>query len=136
MKVPPLLILAILTGALRPAQNGPIIGDFTKSPTEHLVIQIDQRFVVRSLKGVITHKEGYREPLAGVLFEIQGSGPDKKIRHVVTNEHGEFRIRNVPFGIYEFKTTLDGFNSIMGTISVSKHAPKSNNIKIELTVGA
>lgn len=134
MKLAWLFILAFLTAAPNPTQ-GPIIGEFSKSPTEHIIIQMDQPFVVRSVKGVTIRTVG-GEPLTGVLFEIQGPGTEKKIRHAQTNEQGQFRIGNVPIGIYKFKTTLNGFQSVMGTISVSKQAPKTNEIKIEIPVGA
>ena len=131
MNVVWLLIWAIAAAA----QDKASIGDFTKSPTEHIINRLEQPFVVRSVKGVIIRKEGYREPLPEVLFEIQGPDTDRKIRRATTDEHGRFRMGHVPMGTYKFKAILTGFQSVMGTITVSKKAGKTAEIKIEMPVG-
>jgi hypothetical protein len=117
------------------AQEKASVGDFTKSPTEHIINQMEQPFVVPSGKGIISRRQGDQGPLPNVLFEIQGPGVDRKIRRASTNEHGRFKIGHVPVGTYKFKVTLDGFQSVMGTITVSKKAGKTDEIKIELGVG-
>jgi hypothetical protein len=117
------------------AQDKATVGDFTKSPTEHIIVQLEQPFVVRSVKGFIHRKQGDQEPLPDVLIEIQGPGNDRKIRRATTDEHGRFRIGHVAGETYKFKTTLNGFQSVMGTITVSKKATKQDEIKIEVPVG-
>jgi Carboxypeptidase regulatory-like domain len=111
------------------AQNP--IGDFTRSPNEHIINEMHQPFVVNSVAGVFNVQRG--GPLAGVLFEIQG--PDRKIRRCKTDDKGRFRIGHVPPGTYRFKATLISFQSEMGTIIVSEKAAKASEIKIEMPVG-
>ena len=132
---PWLLVCIIAITTLGRPQEKATVGDFTKSPTEHIINQIEQPFVVRSVAGVISRKQGDQGPLPDVLFEIQGPGTDRKIRGSRTDEHGRFRIRHVPEGTYKFKATLNGFQSMMGTITVSKKAAKTDEIKIAMPVG-
>jgi len=42
---------------------------------------------------------------------------------------------HVAEGTYKFKTTLNGFQSVMGRITVSKKATRHDEIKIEIPVG-
>ena len=134
MKVSALLFffVAIFGSAL--AQDDFSIKDFTKSPTEHIINQIDQPFVVRSVRGTILDP-GVREPFRGVLFEIQGPGPDRTIRKAITDKNGQFKINHVPAGTYHFKATMNGWQSAVGTITVSKKADKRNEIKIDMRLG-
>ena len=87
------------------------------------------------MRGVVSRKEEHHEPLPNVLFEIQGPSTGKKIRRATTDEHGRFKIGHVPAGTYKFKATLDGFQSVMGTITISKNATTENEIRIEMQVG-
>lgn len=107
------------------------IGDFTKSSTEHIIIEIGKPFVVRDVAGSFHHGD---DRLPGVLLEIQGPGDDKKIRSTMSDDSGRFKIKRVPQGTYRFKTTLNGFESVMGTIIVSKKA-HSSSIQIKIPVG-
>lgn len=132
---PCLLVCLIVITMLGSPQEKAAIGDFTKSPTEHIVNQIHQPFVVRSVVGAISRKQGDQGPLPGVLFEIQGPGTDRRIRRSKTDELGRFRIRHVPEGTYRFKATLNGFQSVMGKIRVSREAAKTDQIKIAMAVG-
>ncbi len=132
MKLICLLLFAI---AVNPAQNKSPVGDFTKSPAEHIIIKIDQPFVVRSIKGTVIQKESSREPLASVLFEIQGPGANRKIRRATTDSHGRFKIGHTLPGTCKFKATLNGFQSVMGNIVVSEKAAKTAEIKLEMLVG-
>ncbi len=112
------------------------IGDFTRSPSEHIINQIAEPFVVRSAEGVINLENGgSEEPLADVLFEMEGPGAEKTIRHAATDQQGRFKIGRVPVGTYKFKATLGGFQSVMGTVTVTHDAPKSEKIKIAMRVG-
>jgi hypothetical protein len=52
-----------------------------------------------------------------------------------TDEQGRFAIGHVAVGTYRFKTTLNGFQSVMGVITVSQQATKQDEIKIEMPVG-
>ena len=129
------LILVILMSVLVTAQESATIGDFTRSHTEHIINQIGQPFFVQSVKGVISRQTTVAEPLSNVLFEIQGPGAERKIRRAITNKDGHFKIEHVSAGSYAFKVTLEGFQSVMGTITVSKKAPKEEQIKITMLIG-
>jgi Carboxypeptidase regulatory-like domain len=110
--------------------SGPYKG-FTRSPTEHILDPIRTPIKVRSIRGVIKNPGG--EPLPEVIIEIRdGTG---NVRGVQTNERGEFRMPNVAIGKYDFKFTKNGFQSIVGTIEVSKSAPRKSRIVLEMEVG-
>lgn len=132
---PWLLGCVVVVAAVAVCQEKATTGDFTKSPTEHIINQIEQPFVVQSVSGVVSRKQGDQGPLSGVLFEIQGPGVGRKIRRSKTDERGRFKIGHVPKGTYKFKATLEGFQSAMGTITVSKKATKTAKITIALAVG-
>jgi len=86
---------------------------------------------VRSIRGVIKIPDG--EPLPEVIIEIRdGAG---NVRGVQTKERGEFRMPNVAIGTYDFKFTKNGFQSIVGTIEVSKSAPRRIRIALEMKLG-
>lgn len=130
------LMWVVVLSVVAIAQEKATVGDFTKSPTEHIINRIEQPFVVRSVKGIISRQTGGpTEPLVNVLFEIQGPGADRKIRRVTTDDMGHFKIGRVPAGTYRFKATLNGFQSVMGTITVSKEAPNADEIKIAMSIG-
>jgi|SRR5205823_4964943 len=93
---PWLLACLIAITALGMTQEKATIGDFTKSPTEHIINEIDQPFVVRSVAGVISRKQGDQGPMPNVLFEIQGPGTDRKIRRSRTDGHGRFGYATFP----------------------------------------
>jgi hypothetical protein len=90
---------------------------------------------VKSVSGTIVESGGFHERMAAVLFEIQGPGADRKIRRTHTDKNGRFKIGRVPEGVYRFKATRNGFQSVMGTIHVSKNADQRQEIKIEMPVG-
>jgi hypothetical protein len=69
MKVAWLVICVIVMVGPGKAQDKAAAGDFTKSPNEHIINQLDRPIVVRSMQGVVSRKEGYHEPLPNVLFE-------------------------------------------------------------------
>ena len=110
------------------------IADFTKSPTEHIINQVDEPFVVQSIRGLIT-SDSVRGPLQGVLFEVQGPDSERTIRASVSDKNGRFNIKHVPYGSYHFKATMNGWQSVIGTIIVSKKADKSSMIKVDMHVG-
>jgi hypothetical protein len=112
----------------------PDLSDFTRSPTEHVIDSVEDPFRVRTVTGTIStqNSDGGR---ADVLLEIEGPNDERTIRHVMTGKNGHFRISRVPEGNYRFKATLYGFQSVIGTIVVAKHAPQSSEIKIEMRMG-
>jgi Carboxypeptidase regulatory-like domain len=135
MKAAWLVVGILATIVLCTAQDKATVEDFTRSPNEHIIIELEQPFVVRSVKGFIHRQQGDHEPLSNVLIEIQGPDDDRTITRTTTNGHGRFRMGHVAEGTYKFKTTLEGFQSVMGTITVSKKATRRGEIKIEVPVG-
>lgn len=115
-------------------ENDSIIGDFTRSPNEHIINVIKEPFVVKSVEGLITLPNG-DGPIEGVLFEIQGPDADRTIRRCTTDQHGRFKMGRISQGTYRFKTTLEGYQSEIGSIMISKKSSKTNEIKIEVPVG-
>lgn len=131
-----LAISLLLSVPFSLSQNAapPDLSDFTRSSTEHITNPIEEPFHVQSVAGTIsTERSG--EALAQALFEIEGPGAGRKIRHAVTDKKGHFRISHVPAGTYRFKATLDGFQSVTGTIVVSKSKSSTREIAIHMSLG-
>src|SRR5260370_28673698 len=126
------LIWVIGVGAVITAQDEGTVGDFTKSAREHIINQLEQPFVVKSVMGTVSRKQGDREPLPNVLFEIQGPGGDRQIRRTLTDKHGRFKLGHVPEGTYKIKATLNGFQSVTGTITVSNTLRKRDVTRTEI----
>jgi len=137
MKTIWLLFILVTVAAQNKAQSYSVadLKDFTKSSTEHIIHQIEQPFEVKSVKGAVEFKHGQVEALRGVLFEIEGPGTKRRIRRAYTREDGRFEIRHVPPGAYKFKATLNGFQSVVGTIVVLRKPHSANEIKIEMLIG-
>jgi hypothetical protein len=139
-----LLPLAAGQNQSTPAQNESSVGDFTRSPTEHIIVTLDQPFTVRTVHGIVLWKVSPppgiakappEDPLEDVLIEIEGPGSEKTMRRAVTDRGGHFKISHVPPGTYHFKFTLNGFQSVMGTLIVSKDAPGPSALRIEMSLG-
>jgi hypothetical protein len=113
----------------------PDLSDFTKGAGENRVDTVEDPFRVRAVTGTISTATG-DAGRANVLFEIEGPGDERTMRHVLTDRNGHFKIPHLPDGNYRFKATLYGFQSVIGTIIVSKHHPAANDIKIEMRTGA
>ena len=112
----------------------PDLSDFTKSPTEHFIDEVYEPFHVESVAGVITIERS-DQALPKALFEIEGPGSQRRIRHGVSDSRGTFKISHVPYGTYRFKATLNGFSSVIGTIVVSRDAARASRITIKMPVG-
>jgi carboxypeptidase family protein len=134
MKMPAFICAFLLCTSLGWAQSSafPDLSDFTRSPTEHIINQVDEPFQVRSVAGTITLPHGGH---AAVLIEIEGPTPARTIRRAETDALGRFRIAHVPDGTYRFKATLNGFQSVVGAIIVSRRTNKPSVIKIEMRLG-
>jgi hypothetical protein len=107
---------------------------FTKSPTEHVISRLDEPITVYSVRGKIIVK-GNDDPLTEVVFEIRGPGSSERIRAAKSGHDGRFNIAHVPEGTYSFKATKDGFQSVVGTLIVSKKANRQKAIEIALPIG-
>ena len=47
----------IVVSVVAAAQENASVGDFTKSSTEHIIIRVEQPYIVMSIKGVITRQK-------------------------------------------------------------------------------
>ena len=65
------------------------------------------------------------------FFEIRGPGTSERI----SGHDGRFNIAHVPEGTYSFKATKDGFQSVVGTLIVSKKVNRQKTIEIGLPLG-
>jgi hypothetical protein len=128
-----ILGIALACGAQDRFQSGEFKG-FTKSPAEHIISRVDEPFTVSAVRGSVIFS-GKDDPLKDVLFEIRGPGNLERIRAAMTGDDGRFKIGRVPEGTYTFKATRDGFQSVVGTLVVSKKADRQKAIKIEMPLG-
>ena len=106
---------------------------FTRSSDEHIINENEEKITVVSVQGVILDPS--LAPLRDAIFEIRGPGKLEHIRGVKTDKSERFSMRNVPNGTYMYKATMDGFQSEVGTIIVSKDANRRNRISVNLHVG-
>ena len=132
------LLLAVAIGAVVAQdrfgdEHGGRLKGFTKSPTEHIMNEFDGLPEVRTVHGRIADSSGAGLPEA--VFEIRIENPDAKVRGVVTKPDGRFEMRSVPEGIYVFKVTRNGFQSVFGRLKVTRKAPSANLLSFELQVG-
>lgn len=125
------LVIAWMLTAVTFAQKDYVTG-FAQSP--HVIVELDHPLRARAVKGVIRRKQGDEGPLSGVLFEVRGPGNDRTVRRALTDAQGRFRITGLKAGSYIFKATLEGFQSVAGTIIVVKNA-SSKGVEIRMPVG-
>jgi hypothetical protein len=124
------ITLAALCSAQERFETGWLKG-FTKSPTENIIDEPDQPFTVRAVRGLVLDPSGAERD--GVVVEIRDEAG--RIRGTKTNRKGTFKFGGVPNGTYKFKVTLDGFQSVVGDIVVSKRANKADHMKIVMKLG-
>lgn len=108
------------------------LSEFTKSPTEHVIYELGRPIDVSSIRGFITDSGGHA--LANVIFEIRKKSLDA-VRRTMTDSHGRFSMRGAAAGTYDFKATLDGFQSVVGVIIVSGKLVHNAKIHIEMRTG-
>jgi hypothetical protein len=111
------------------------LNDFTPAE-EHIIDEIKQPFIVRTISGQILDEIGEGEWVEDwPLFEIRAIGKAKKILSTHADRVGAFVIASVPEGQYCFKATMRGWNSVMGVIIVSKKADPKNRIVLQMNLG-
>lgn len=93
------------------------LAGFTKSTTEHMIVPLETEFFVTCIEGVILSKVDGK-PMQNVLFEVRGPSEERTITKAHTDRSGRFRLKAVHPGVYLFKTTANGFQSVIGTIVV------------------
>ena len=110
---------------------------FTKLPTEHIIERLKEITTMRKVEGFVGSKELDR-PLEGVLIEIRGPGQSEKFSTTKSDHRGHFRFGRTPNGVYTVKLTLNGFRSVVGTVSVQrslKVGKMSEPFRIEMLPG-
>jgi len=123
-----------LPGQARFGDENRTFKGFTKSPTEHVMNEFEGVPELRSVRGrVMEASSGVGIPHA--KFELRTENPDDVVRGVGTDRDGHFRMGSLPEGIYVFKVTRDGFQSVFGRLRVAKRAPPRNILKVELKHG-
>ncbi len=132
------LILAVAIGAVIAqdrfkGEHGGKFRGFPKSPGEHIMNEFDGLPEVRLVRGRIVDSSG--AGLSEAIFELRSEDPDGQIRGMVTNSDGRFQTRSVPEGIYMFKVTRHGFQSVFGKLRVTKKVPSAKTLKFELQPG-
>jgi hypothetical protein len=105
---------------------------FTKSNIEHMIVEIGPPFKVRDVHGSILVSAN-NQPLAGSLFEIRDQSGT--IRSATADKAGHFQIRGVPDGTFDFKTTKDGFQSVIGKLVAAKSTRRKALIEISMPIG-
>jgi hypothetical protein len=124
-------------GPINTAASGSSCGTlgFTLAPNEHIVDEIKQPIVVRAVKGKLTNEEGGwpdNWPFPK-LFEIRKIG-DSTVIQARADEEGNFEILSVPEGRYCFKATVEGWQSVIGIVIVSKKARQTKMISLVLEI--
>jgi Carboxypeptidase regulatory-like domain len=107
---------------------------FAKSPMEHIIVEMKDPIVLREVQGVLRSAGGEWPENVEIVFEIRAQTPRSAVRTVLTDPRGRFHLNNVPVGSYMFKATANGWQSVVGTIIVSKNA-KANQVDLLMPVG-
>ena len=105
---------------------------FTRLAHETNIVELTNVFEVREVTGFV-HYPGHGEGLAGVLVELRDEAD--LIHATKTEDNGRFHLDALRDGTYIFKAALDGFQSVAGTIVVSKHAKATKRIDFDLSLG-
>lgn len=120
-------------------QQSPIqycgLDGFTKADTEHIIREIKKPFEVCEIKGMINSEAGDWPEGTNVLFEIRKRDKNSEIKRIKTDRNGKFKIKKVENGVYCFKATVNGWQSVVGIIIVSQEADPKNEIIIEMLLG-
>lgn len=111
--------------------EGELIG-FTKSNYEHIINRLDQPIVVKNAEGQASSAVDGTE-LEDTLIEVRLPETGRVVG-TRTNKNGHFKLKLKP-GTYLFKATKDGFQSVIGTLVVSKDASRRARILIEMKMG-
>jgi len=82
------------------------IEGFTKSPSEHIVVELEKPLRVRFVEGVITSQSRGWPEGRFVIFELRPTRGAGKRRQVKADSQGAFKVADVPPGEYCFKATV------------------------------
>jgi Carboxypeptidase regulatory-like domain len=101
-----------------------------------LIHELQDVVIVRKAEGdVRITSVGRNDPLAGAEVEIFGPGDSSSKYSAKTDSKGWFKIKGLPPGTCRFVVAALGFNSVVGKLTISSHAPRENKLHIKMTVG-
>lgn len=124
------VLLVTLCSAQERFDSGWLKG-FTKSPTENIIVHLEKPFVVPAPKGDVV--DIHETAMHGVLVELEDSAG--RIRQARTDSTGRFTLHGLRKGHFRFKVTMDGFQSVVGEIIISKKAPRDDVIRVVMRPG-
>jgi hypothetical protein len=101
--------------------------------TAFTLVILPDPFKVREAKGVVL-LPGSKEPNPNVLVEFRDT--QGKIAATKTDSRGRFQFRHLKVGTYMFKTTLSGFQSVIGTVVLDKTVKNHDVVSLEMPLGA
>ena len=126
------LLAGLWLAGLVPARSQSRFEDlkgFTRASPESIIVEIEAPMLVQRVEGVIV--DAGSNPMANALIEIRGPGLSMRVKGVRTDQDGRFRMKHVAKGIYKFKVTSSGFQSVVGTLSLLK---TGGTIPIQITL--
>jgi carboxypeptidase family protein len=124
------VLLVTLCSAQERFESGWLKG-FTKSPNEHVIVHLQKPFVVPAAKGIVLDTHG--TAMGGVLVEIEDSAG--RMKPAKTDSKGRFMLHGLHNGHFRFKVTMNGFQSVVGEIIISKNAPGADVIRVVMRLG-
>ncbi len=124
------VLLVTLCSAQERFESGWLKG-FTKSPNEHVIVHLQKPFVVPAAKGIVLDTHG--TAMRGVLVELEDRSG--RIQPAKTDSKGRFMLHGLRNGHFRFKVTMNGFQSVVGEIIISKNAPRADEIRVVMHLG-
>jgi hypothetical protein len=109
------------------------VGDFTIMASDHILVEIQENFIVRKVRGRIISESGEWPP-GGVLFELKGLNQEE-IESTYSDTDGFFSMPKVKKGTYCFKASIEGWQSVMGIVVVDERDAKAAAIDFEMLLG-
>ena len=98
--------------------------------------ELQDPVMVRSAEGDVRISSTLPDdPLRGATVEVFGPGDSTEKHSVETDAVGRFKVNGLPVGNYSFHVWASGFNSVVGRLTISKHAPQKNKLHVEMTLG-
>jgi hypothetical protein len=108
---------------------------FTQSEDEHIINQIQQPFRVRKIKGRITSETGDWPEGIQILISIRSIDRYSKVIKSFADKNGFFEIENLKKGKYCFKVTVNGWQSVVGTVIFTKDVDPNYEINVQMQLG-
>lgn len=89
---------------------------------------------VRVFQGRVVDPTG--APIPGAIVEVRADcGRTDRVKGIVTDKRGRFKLGRLKRGSYAFKITFDGFQSVVGQLEIAPTANEETPVKIILKVG-